>query len=120
MLTCVCSCYDDGEAKFHIEKWKGKEDAYIDSVRLCGTLSSQDPPKACIVFRIPVRILFDYHSCIYFLIVLVLLFKDFHVGDVTFFSVIHQWEINLQVGLVRKESAVTFGQNRTCHLQKLV
>jgi hypothetical protein len=53
--TCVYSYYDDEEAKFQIEKWKGKEVAYIDNVRLCGTFYSQEATKACIVFRIPVR-----------------------------------------------------------------
>ncbi|XP_021941491.1 DNA-directed RNA polymerase I subunit RPA2 [Zootermopsis nevadensis] len=48
-----CCYYDDDEAKFRIEKWKGKEDAYIDNVRLCGNLSAQEATKACIVFRIP-------------------------------------------------------------------
>lgn len=47
-----CCYYDDDEAKFRVAKWKGKEVTYIDNVRLCGSLS-QEPTKACIVFRIP-------------------------------------------------------------------
>lgn len=74
ILIYVYSYYDDDEAKFQIEKWKGKEITYIDNVRLCGTLSSQEATKACIVFRIPVRFLLDYCSCIYFCIVLLLLY----------------------------------------------
>jgi hypothetical protein len=53
-LIYIDSYYDDDEAKFRVEKWKGKEVMYIDNVRLCGGLS-QEPTKACIVFRIPVR-----------------------------------------------------------------
>jgi len=50
----IDSYYDDDEAKFRVVRWKGKEVTYIDNVRFCGSLS-QEPTKACIVFRIPVR-----------------------------------------------------------------
>lgn len=53
-LIYIDSYYDDDEAKFRVAKWKGKEVTYVDNVRFCGGLS-QEPTKACIVFRIPVR-----------------------------------------------------------------
>jgi len=53
-LIYIDSYYDDDEAKFRVARWKGKEVTYIDNVRFCGGLS-QEPTKACIVFRIPVR-----------------------------------------------------------------
>lgn len=53
-LIYIDSYYDDDEAKFRVSRWKGKEVTYIDNVKFCGGLS-QEPTKACIVFRIPVR-----------------------------------------------------------------
>lgn len=76
ILIYVDSYYDDDEAKFQIEKWKGKEDAYIDNVRLCGSLSAQGT-KACIVFRIPVRFVINFCSCNYFAL-LFLIYKDLY------------------------------------------
>jgi hypothetical protein len=73
----VDSYYDDEEAKFQVEKWKGKEDGYVDSVRLCGSLSAYEVNKACIVFRIKVRFFFfEYYICSYFCIIPLLVYKD--------------------------------------------
>ncbi|KAL6447618.1 hypothetical protein ACFW04_000064 [Cataglyphis niger] len=47
-------CYYDADNTNYVTgTYKGTENAYIDSVKLCGTFNSQDPRKACITFRIP-------------------------------------------------------------------
>lgn len=75
-LIYIDSYYDDDEAKFRVAKWKGKEVTYIDNVRFCGGLS-QEPTKACIVFRIPVRhFVIDYYHCSYFFNAFLLLYED--------------------------------------------
>ena len=75
-LIYIDSYYDDDEAKFRVAKWKGKEVTYVDNVRFCGSLS-QEPTKACIVFRIPVRhFVIDIYHCSYFLNTFLLLYED--------------------------------------------
>ncbi|PSN31851.1 DNA-directed RNA polymerase I subunit RPA2 [Blattella germanica] len=49
----ICCYYNGQEMKYYIEKWKSKEVAYVDNVRLCGTLGTKELVKACIVVRIP-------------------------------------------------------------------
>ncbi|XP_070167298.1 DNA-directed RNA polymerase I subunit RPA2 [Polyergus mexicanus] len=47
-------CYYDADNTNYVTgNYKGTENTYIDSVKLCGTFSSQEPRKACITFRIP-------------------------------------------------------------------
>ncbi|KAG7209552.1 hypothetical protein KM043_015631 [Ampulex compressa] len=45
--------YDADQSNFVIGKYHGKEEAYVDNVKLCGTLHSHVPRRACITFRIP-------------------------------------------------------------------
>ncbi|XP_057326194.1 DNA-directed RNA polymerase I subunit RPA2 [Microplitis mediator] len=44
--------YDGEEGRYITGKWKSKEDAFVDNVRLCGTLSSKEVKRACITFRV--------------------------------------------------------------------
>lgn len=47
-------CYYDAEqSNYKTAKYHGKEDVYVDNVKLCGTLSTNIPRRACITFRIP-------------------------------------------------------------------
>ncbi|KAK2584036.1 hypothetical protein KPH14_006488 [Odynerus spinipes] len=47
-------CYYDAEQSHYVTgKYHGKEDVYIDNVKLCGTLNNHTPRRACITFRIP-------------------------------------------------------------------
>lgn len=48
------SYYDADQSTYVTGKYHGKEDAYVDTVKLCGTLHSHIPRRACITFRIPV------------------------------------------------------------------
>lgn len=52
------SYYDAEQSNYVTGKYHGKEDIYIDNVKLCGTLNSNTPRRACITFRIPVCIIF--------------------------------------------------------------
>nr|XP_012136993.1 PREDICTED: DNA-directed RNA polymerase I subunit RPA2 isoform X3 [Megachile rotundata] len=46
-------CYYDADQSTYVTgKYHGKEDAHIDNVKLCGTLHSHIPRRACITFRI--------------------------------------------------------------------
>jgi len=54
MIFILDSYYDVEKAEYITGNYKGLEDAYVDSVKLCGTLYPQDKPRACIMFRIPV------------------------------------------------------------------
>lgn len=47
------SYYDADNAQYVVGRYKGTETAYIDNVKLCGTLNNQDLRRACITFRIP-------------------------------------------------------------------
>ncbi|XP_012287077.1 DNA-directed RNA polymerase I subunit RPA2 isoform X2 [Orussus abietinus] len=47
------SYYDAEQARYRVGKYKGKEDVYVDNVRLCGTLQATFPRRACITFRVP-------------------------------------------------------------------
>lgn len=50
----VYYCYYDADQSTYITgKYHGKEDAYVDTVKLCGTLHNHIPRRACITFRIP-------------------------------------------------------------------
>ncbi|XP_077268648.1 RNA polymerase I subunit Rpl135 isoform X1 [Temnothorax americanus] len=46
------SYYDADNAQYVVGRYKSTENAYVDTVKLCGTLS-QDSRRACITFRIP-------------------------------------------------------------------
>ncbi|XP_014487886.1 PREDICTED: DNA-directed RNA polymerase I subunit RPA2-like [Dinoponera quadriceps] len=55
----VYYCYYDADQSIYITgKYHSKEDAYIDNVKLCGTLNSKNARRACITFRIPVSAIF--------------------------------------------------------------
>ncbi|XP_049880530.1 DNA-directed RNA polymerase I subunit RPA2 [Pectinophora gossypiella] len=46
-------CFYDGEkSQFVVNKYHGKEEVFVDSVRLCGDFSSKATKKACIMLRI--------------------------------------------------------------------
>ncbi|XP_053619666.1 DNA-directed RNA polymerase I subunit RPA2 [Plodia interpunctella] len=46
-------CYFDGDkSQFVTHKYRGKEEVFVDSVRLCGDFSTRSPPTACVVLRI--------------------------------------------------------------------
>lgn len=50
--------YFNGDSKsYQVGYYKGKEDVYVDNVKLCGTFPNQShiKNKAVINFRIPVR-----------------------------------------------------------------
>ncbi|XP_067211558.1 DNA-directed RNA polymerase I subunit RPA2 isoform X2 [Linepithema humile] len=50
----VYYCYYDADNGHYVSgTYKSSETAYIDSVKLCGTLNSHDLRRACITFRIP-------------------------------------------------------------------
>ncbi|XP_011500009.1 PREDICTED: DNA-directed RNA polymerase I subunit RPA2 [Ceratosolen solmsi marchali] len=47
-------CFFNGDKKsFQVGKYNGKEDVYVDNVKLCGGLENSMNRKACITFRIP-------------------------------------------------------------------
>lgn len=50
--------YDAEKSHYVVGKYKGKEEIYVDNVRLCGTLHSHVPRRACITFRVPVSLVF--------------------------------------------------------------
>lgn len=61
--------YDADNAQYVVGTYRSTENAYVDNVKLCGTLNSQDPRRACITFRIPVSIIMIYiyiYICVYF------------------------------------------------------
>lgn len=60
----VHSYYDADQSTYVTGKYHGKEDAYVDNVKLCGTLHSHIPRRACITFRIPVSIIVIFIRCI--------------------------------------------------------
>ncbi|XP_026322835.1 DNA-directed RNA polymerase I subunit RPA2 [Hyposmocoma kahamanoa] len=46
-------CYYDGEkSQFVVNRFHGKEEVFVDSVRLCGDFSTRVPKKACVMLRI--------------------------------------------------------------------
>ncbi|XP_026754215.2 DNA-directed RNA polymerase I subunit RPA2 [Galleria mellonella] len=46
-------CYYDGDKKdFVVSRYHGKEDVFVDNVRLCGDFNMKKPPTACVVLRI--------------------------------------------------------------------
>jgi hypothetical protein len=51
--------YFNGDKKsFQVGKYGGKEDVYVDNVKLCGGLENNMNRKACITFRVPVSVIF--------------------------------------------------------------
>ncbi|XP_012263302.2 DNA-directed RNA polymerase I subunit RPA2 [Athalia rosae] len=47
------SYYNVDQSTYRIGKYTGKEAAYVDHVKLCGTLNTKSPRRACITFRVP-------------------------------------------------------------------
>ncbi|XP_015514488.1 DNA-directed RNA polymerase I subunit RPA2 [Neodiprion lecontei] len=47
------SYYDVDKSRYMIGTYTGKEFVYIDNVKLCGTLNTKTPRRACITFRVP-------------------------------------------------------------------
>lgn len=54
MIYMFDSYYDADSVQYVVGKYKSTENAYVDNVKLCGTLNSQDTRRACITFRVPV------------------------------------------------------------------
>ena len=65
-LYCYCNL---DEARYIVQCYKGKEDCYVNSVRLCGNFNPKKPRLACITFRVPVSYLHVYNLCRYFFII---------------------------------------------------
>lgn len=50
-------CYfNTDDSKYYVKRYQGKEDAYVDNVRICGSFNTRQAKVACIVFRIPVGV----------------------------------------------------------------
>lgn len=98
--------YNIDESKYYVEKFKSKEDAYVDNVRLCGSFNSKQPKVACIVFRIPVSTTRKY---ILFIELIKSIFRE-----------IRQLEINSHQEQDKKVFVLKNGQLRIYHLQKQV
>ncbi|XP_015599318.1 DNA-directed RNA polymerase I subunit RPA2 [Cephus cinctus] len=47
------SYYDADQSHYVVGKYRGKENAYVDNIRLCGSLQQHIPRRACITLRIP-------------------------------------------------------------------
>lgn len=60
MVYIFDSYYDADSAQYVVGRYKGAETAYVDNVKLCGSLNNQDPRRACITFRIPVSKIIIY------------------------------------------------------------
>ncbi|CAH0401706.1 unnamed protein product [Chilo suppressalis] len=46
-------CFFDGEkSQYSVSRYHGKEEVFVDSVRLCGDFSFKTPTKACIMLRL--------------------------------------------------------------------
>jgi len=60
MIYVFNSYYDADNAQYVVGRYKSTEKAYIDNVKLCGTLNNQDPRRACITFRILVSTIIIY------------------------------------------------------------
>nr|XP_022916838.1 DNA-directed RNA polymerase I subunit RPA2 [Onthophagus taurus] len=45
--------YNTDESKYVIHKFKGREECYVNSVRLCGDFNVKAPKIACITYRVP-------------------------------------------------------------------
>lgn len=57
MICTFDSYYNAENGKYVVGRYKSMENAYVDNVKLCGTLNNQDPRRACITFRVPVGII---------------------------------------------------------------
>lgn len=49
--------WNSDQNEYKTGRYKGKEEVYVDNVKLCGTLSSHVPRRACITYRVPVSII---------------------------------------------------------------
>lgn len=56
-MQCLFSYYDPAMQRFSLGKYTGKEEVYVDTVRLCGEFdtSAKKGAKASILFRLTVR-----------------------------------------------------------------
>lgn len=54
------SYYNGDQKSFHVGTYQGKEDAYVDNVKLCGTLHAHVNRKVCITFRVSVSTILHY------------------------------------------------------------
>lgn len=50
------SFYDLLEGKYKMVKYHGKEECYVDNVRICGDFNLNSLKQACISVRVPVSI----------------------------------------------------------------
>lgn len=53
----MCSCfsyYDNDRKKYQVERYKGTEEAWVQSVRQCGSLYSSQPVKVNISYTVQV------------------------------------------------------------------
>lgn len=46
--------YNADQSKYYVGKFHGKEETYVDSVRICGSFNARQPKVACIIYRVPV------------------------------------------------------------------
>lgn len=54
-VLLLYNSYLDGEKNQHVvSRFQGKEEVFVDSVRLCGDFQSKPKRKACIMLRIQV------------------------------------------------------------------
>lgn len=60
MVYIFDSYYNADNAQYVIGRYRSTEIAYVDNVKLCGTLNNQDSRRACITFRIPVSTIIIY------------------------------------------------------------
>lgn len=51
--TIYYSYWNSDQNEYTTGKYNGKEEVYVDNVKLCGTLHSHIPRRACITYRIP-------------------------------------------------------------------
>lgn len=51
------SYFDILDSKYKVVKFHGKEESYVDNVRVCGSFNLNAPKNACISYRVPVSII---------------------------------------------------------------
>lgn len=50
-------CYFDGDrSTYNIVKFKGKEECFLHSVKMCGDFNAKTKKTVCITYRVPVSI----------------------------------------------------------------
>lgn len=48
----LCCYYSTEECRYIVQRFMGKEECYVDTVRICGNLTATAKKLACITFRI--------------------------------------------------------------------